>query len=284
MHPRAPHAVAATLLLAAGLLGCTPKPTPASLASTPAHHIVAAADPNGLWPAKRFVRFDMVVRDGRGKQISRETILLDRRDGLCRYEVDAQEFVRLPFADPGAAAWQTVPGMTLPSGRLVALVNVRTNKGEVYINNRPQVDSLVGRSLQRIDHASRWLLLPLLVEAPDARFQPVGPTRLIDGSPANEVSVRLGEPASPVIPPGPGSDWRLMLAPDTGRILRTQIATPDGKRTLGADWLGQTEVEGIAFYPERRLDDGRQILFDRLSFPRIISPRLMEDPSAPTPQ
>ncbi|MCX5663009.1 MAG: hypothetical protein NTW19_25275 [Planctomycetota bacterium] len=288
--------------------GCAKSPPAMPAAARPATlngAIAAAADPRGLWPTKRYVRFDMVVRDGRGKQYSRETILLDRREGYARYEVDMADFSRLPFAEPTSGSWQAEAAIPVPDsappapgagtgaavnssgGRLVALVNVRTKRGEVYLDRRALPMPPVGRVLQRIDQTSLWLLLPLLADAPGARAEPLGAVKLMDGSPANEVRLRLGEPTSPPAYPGPGSDWRLMLAPDAGRILRTQIVTPGSPqagRVLGAEWRGQVVVDGISLCPERALDDGRQVLFDHIAFPAILSPRYLSDPTAPTPQ
>lgn len=278
---------AAIALALALLAGCAAPEGPSAASSSTSARAPAASlaqtlsgstDPHERFDSRPYLRFDMLIRDGRGRTLSRESILFDFRRGLCRYEADAQTFARLPFLDATTGLWQ-VGDLALPPGRFVALLPLRPGsavQASVTIDRVEQPSALARLARQRVEHARAWLLLPLLARAPGVTLHPLGPTRLIDGSPANEAKLTLG-PNTPLNP------WRIMLAPDTGRIIRTQAWLEANRRALGADWRGLVIVDDIRFCPERRLDDGRQILFDAIAFPAIISPRVWIDPGAPMP-
>ncbi|MEX0775353.1 MAG: hypothetical protein WD042_06515 [Phycisphaeraceae bacterium] len=257
------------------LCACTSKSptTPAPMQGPTIWHNPVPDAYGGLkrWNAVRFFRFDLVVRDGDGKELHRARHLWDKRTGDYRYEADAGAFAALPFADEEMHIWRPID-LELPPGALVALVNRATGEGRIYIDGQEQPATLVPRVLQRIDHDSFWLLLPFQTQGANLEGQ-------IDRARGDKV-LKL---QYPVRPGQQGQDaWLLQLARDSWRITRTQLHPRNSYRHVIAEWSGEKKVGGLTFATIRKLDDG-SLTFEHIALPRRVAGNVFTDVATPLP-
>lgn len=220
----------------------------------------------------RYLRFDMLVSEN-GQGAGRFAHLWDRSTGDYRYETDAQVFASLPFLDDQAQAWQPI-GLALPPGKLVALVNRRTGLGQVSIDGRPQDSELVRRVLQRIDHDTFWLLLPLELPAARTRGRP---HEVELGQGEAVVSYRYQYPSD--AGSTPDDLWAIYVDPHNHRIYRSIVRPQRTKGVISADWRGHQIIHGMTFSLKRVMGT-KTILYQGLTMPRDVSVNLFRDPLA----
>jgi hypothetical protein len=220
----------------------------------------------------RFLRFDFVVRKGgETKAVFRH--LLDRVTGDYRYEADAATFAGVPFLDETTRSWKPI-GLDLPTGRLVALGNRDRRTGRVWIDGREQPAGLADRVRQRVDNDSWWLVLPLVLAAPNLEVASEGPAEVEGIGEAQRLTLTFRPGSGDT----PGDVYRLYVDPGSYRMLRTEIDLQNRDATVEANWHEEIVSRGLRFHGERRMKD-KTLAFENLALPDEVPERVFEDPA-----
>ena len=224
------------------------------------------------WQYIRLLRFDMVVRrDGHPNIRTRH--LWDRSTNNYRYEADATQFANMPIFNKKSEIWEPMP-INLPAGNLIALVNRRTRKGQVYINGRPVKDEqLLDHVFQRIDNDTFMLMMPIDLAQADTRGQTY-PVEHSDGT--------FGEVYRFHYPPKAGSTpndlWALYYDPQTMHIHQSKIKPQYSVAIKAADWTQNVTIHGVTFCLKRTFPD-KKVSFEGLTIPRVAPDGIFTNPN-----
>ena len=240
--------------------------------------VTNAYDSGGQFASLRVLRFDYVLRDQNYNELTRARHLWDRNTGDYRYEADASQFAATTFFDESSLTWKK-GNLKLPAGSLVAILNMKSRAGKVFINGKEQSPTLVKYAFDRVDNDAKWLLLPLQL-TPPTRTLYVN-TEKKDG----KVGVNLAVST----PDAPGSSrhdlWIVTVDPQ-GKIQHTGIRSPGSFLALVGVWDMDQAVGGVTFCTHRFLGE-KTIVYESLGAPAsadagafsAVSPMLV----SPTP-
>jgi hypothetical protein len=244
--------------------------------------VTRAYDPEGRFAAAKLLRFDYVIRDENYNEVSRAKHLWDRESGDYRYEADASQFAASTFFDDASQTWKKA-NLKLPAGALVAIVDMKTRQGKVYINGKAQPETLLNYVLDRIDNDGKWLLLPFSL-APPTKV-----TYVNDEIKNGKMLVNLAV----VTPDAAGSskhDLWIVTVDAHGRIDHTGIKSPGSFLALVGVWDMDQAVDRVSFSTHRFLGE-RTIVYESLALPASVdasaftsvSPVLVSQAPSPVP-
>jgi hypothetical protein len=251
--------------------GCAASQRPVALeGDQPVMEQIARAYGRDYWQAVETVHFYLAAREN-GVEVARFSHLWDRRTGDYRYEADASAFAAAPMLDDATGTWQPI-ALELPAGRLVALVNLESGQGEVYIDGQPQDPKLVRRVIERIQNDLFILLQPLEIDdaAKDGKLYDI---RLKDGTPARVYRFHYAESAGIT-----GEDqWAVFYDPATLHVLATKVKPQNQTRVVTMKWGRHAEINGVTFSLERVMGD-KSITFEGLTMPGALPREVFTDP------
>ena len=233
---------------------------------------IAGAYGRDYWEAVESMRFYMAAREN-GVEVARYSHVWDRRTGDYRYEADASVFAAAPMLDDKTGTWQPIT-LELPPGRLVALVNLKSGHGEVFIDGQPQGAQLVRRVIERIQNDLFILLQPLEVDGA-ARDGKLYDIRLKDGTLARVYRFHYAEGAGIT-----GDDqWAVFYDPASLRILATKVKPQNQAGVVTMKWGRHAVINGVTFSLERVMGD-KSITFEGLTMPGDLPSEVFANPFA----
>lgn len=254
---------ALTLLATLGAGAAAPSPTDVRAESL-VEEMVKAMGGRDSWDRARFLRFDWVVeREGKTQVTVRH--LWDRYEG--RYRVE----------------WESRQG-----DDVVALFNINTRTGHVFLNGEPARDEdeqkYLDQAYARFINDSYWLLMPWKLRDPGVKLEYAGEARL------NGQTYDLLHVSFKGVGLTPGDHYwayinrRTRLMDRWAYFLQSYAGAPRLEKATPWEWRRWEEIGGLRLAREKvRVGENMRIYFPVLTVPSHVEARVFESLEASMP-
>jgi hypothetical protein len=253
--------IASTMLLATGCdrspRGIVVAPMVASAADSVAFRLTEALGGHEAWASLPYLRFDF-ARSTEGKRSTVASHFWSRHDG--RYRVE----------------WAN------DQGTYVALFNVNTREGEVFLDGEPVAEedreSLLNRAYGRYINDTYWMLAPTKVFD-----EGVTRTLMPDSSDGTNDVIRLSFQEVGLTP---GDQYWLYVDRESGKLQQWAFILQNNQTGIASyfDWTDYKELKAprgtVRISTRKQSPAGAALLTDRLEAPRSVPDGMFEQRTA----